>query len=457
MLSTPSSSAPPWSTSPSTPSALTSTLLNSIRAALCESTIAVRSVSMPLLLGSTRNSVSPSRSPAAPAVRAATINRSAVWPSTTKALAPLSLKPLPARTAAILVCSGRCLAPSSRASAASSEPSDIFGRYSDFCAALPPRDKAEAASTAVPRNGDGIKVRPISSITTPASTQPRPPPPKSSGTSRPENPISAKARHRSRENPVASFASRSRRRCDTGALSLMSPRALSRSIDCSSLRTSAIAAVPVQMWFGVVFGCHSGAARSVEPGISRFRVRVFDAPRNDVSLSPAASRPRQIENPFGHDAEHHLGSAALDRVGLGAQPGARACAAFRALALPFQRVDAARRHQDLVTALVQLGAVIFHRRGKCRMRLTGLGQIDRALGGAGQRRLVDLEAGDLSAQHRIFQTALLVDTNRIGGDLAERPADAALAHARNHRAFVLKQILRDIPATIDGADHVGFG
>jgi hypothetical protein len=26
---------------------------------------------------------------------------------------------------------------------------------------------------------------------------------------------------------------------------------------------------------------HSGAMRSIEPGISRFRVRIFDAPRND--------------------------------------------------------------------------------------------------------------------------------------------------------------------------------
>ena len=59
-----------------------------------------------------------------------------------------------------------------------------------------------AASTAVERNGDGIRVRPISSITTPASTQPSPLPPNSSGTSRPENPISAKAFHSSRENPV---------------------------------------------------------------------------------------------------------------------------------------------------------------------------------------------------------------------------------------------------------------
>src|ERR1700733_8816228 len=51
-------------------------------------------------------------------------------------------------------------------------------------------------------------------------------------------------------------------------------------------------------------------------------------------------------------------------------------------------------NQDLVAALVQLGAVIFHRRRKRRMRLSCLGEVDRALGGAGQRRLVDLEGRD---------------------------------------------------------------
>ena len=168
-----------------------------------------------------------------------------MWPSTTKALAPLSLKPLPERTACNLVCSGRCFAPSSIASAASSEPSEIFGRCAAFCASLPPRVSADAASTAVDRNGDGISVRPISSITTPASTQPSPLPPKFSGTSRPEKPISANAFQSSRENPVASLLSRKLRRCDTGALSLIRPRALSRSMDCSSVRTSAMERIPV--------------------------------------------------------------------------------------------------------------------------------------------------------------------------------------------------------------------
>ena len=44
----------------------------------------------------------------------------------------------------------------------------------------------------------------------------------------------------SREKPVVSLLSRRPRRCATGALSLMRPRALSRSMDCSSVRTSAM-------------------------------------------------------------------------------------------------------------------------------------------------------------------------------------------------------------------------
>ena len=63
---------------------------------------------------------------------------------------------------------------------------------------------------------------------------------------------------------------------------------------------------------------------------------------------------------------------------------------------------------------------------------------------------------DLAAQHRIFQAALRVGADGVGRDLAERPADAALAHARDHRALVLQQIFRDIPAAIDRADHMRF-
>ena len=47
-----------------------------------------------------------------------------------------------------------------------------------------------------------------------------------------------------------------------------------------------------------------------------------------------SSSPRQIEDAFGDDAEHHLAGAAFDRVGLGAQPGARAGAAFGSARFP---------------------------------------------------------------------------------------------------------------------------
>src|SRR5579871_2943426 len=381
-----------------------------MRAALWESTITVRSVATPFVLGSTRNSVSPSRSPAEPAVRAATIRRSATWPSTTNAFEPFSRKPLPDRAASSFVCSGRCFVPSSTASAASNSPAEIFGKCSDFCAALPPRESAEAASTAVERNGDGTRVRPISSITTPASTQPRPLPPKLSGTRSPQKPISAKVFQRSREKPVASLASRKCRKCDTGALSLMRPRALSRSIDCSSVRTRAMV------------------------------------------LSP-----RQVEDALCDNAEHHLGCAALDRVRLGAQPGARPGAAAGAFALPLQRVDAARRHQNLVAALVELGAVIFHRRRECRMTLACLRQIDHPLRGRRQCRLIDLEGRDLPAQDRILQPALLVLTDRIGSDLTDRTPNAALTHARDHRALMLQEVFCHVPTAIDLANDVRLG
>src|SRR3569832_1557620 len=98
------------------------------------------------------------------------------------------------------------------------------------------------------------------------------------------------------------------------------------------------------------------------PGLTRPSTSFFarrgadarDKPRHDGACS--CLRPRQIQDALGDDAEHHLGRAAFDRIGLGAQPGARASAFARALALPFQRVDAASRHQDLVAALVELGA-----------------------------------------------------------------------------------------------------
>src|SRR5262249_49105635 len=160
-------------------------------------------------------------------------------------------------------------------------------------------------------------------------------------------------------------------------------------------------------------------------------------PSDHPGMTAIALCAWQIENPLGDNAEHDFRRAAFDRVRFRAQPGARPRAALGALALPLQRINAAGGHQDLIAALVELGAIIFHRRGKRRMTLPGLGEIDRTLGGAGERSFVDFETGDLPAQTRILQTTLFVGADGIGGDPPDRPTDAALAHARNHRALVL--------------------
>ena len=88
------------------------------------------------------------------------------------------------------------------------------------------------------------------------------------------------------------------------------------------------------------------------------------------------------------------------------------------------------------------------------MALSRLGEIDRAFGGAGERRFVHLERGNLAAQDRIVELALRVAADRIRRDLAERAADAAVAEPGDHRALVLQQIFRDVPTAIDGADHM---
>src|SRR3546814_16909767 len=67
-----------------------------------------------------------------------------------------------------------------------------------------------------------------------------------------------------------------------------------------------------------------------------------------------------IEDALGDDVEHDLTRPAFDRIGLGAQPAARAGTALGLFAVPFERVAAAARHHEFVAALVQLGPDIFH-------------------------------------------------------------------------------------------------
>ena len=244
----------------------------------------VRSIATPAVFGSTRNRLSPF------SVRAATIRASATWPSSTKPLAPFSLNPLPDRSATVAIRDGACFGPSSTASETIASPAAIRGSQAACCSAEPPLSTV-ADSTPDPRKGEGVSVRPSASAITPASTAPRPEPPCSSGMMTPANPISPKARHRSRETPSASLESRSLRRCAIGACSLRKPSAASFSIVCSSVR---------------IRGMGSGS--------------------------------RQLKQVFGDDVQLNLAGPALDGIGLGPQPVARRLAAARPLAFPLQRV-----------------------------------------------------------------------------------------------------------------------
>src|SRR5215203_3330699 len=415
--------------SPSASASSTCTPSKVSRAALRLSTMMVRSRDSPCAVPSTRKSERPSRSPGSPEVRAATISASATWPSATKVLLPSSRNPLPDFSALNAVCAGSCLRPSSTASARIASPATMAGSQRRFCASEPPPVRAVAAMTAVERNGEAVSVRPISSQISAAPTLPKASPPYSSGTSTPVQPISAMLRHNSRLNPVSWRPSRKALSWETGAASARNPRAESRSIASSSVRTSMLGASPSPLVgeadsaAGRAGGgsSRSGASRSDKarcchqapcpepPGVP---CPAYPPPARacrPVSASPTrgegapqpqhihpSSAPRQLEDVLGDDAEHDLGGAALDRVALGAQPLAGERAAVRALALPLERIRAAGGHHELVAALHAL---------------------QREREGPG----VDLGPGDIGAQERIGQATVGIGADHLRRDLAERP------------------------------------
>src|SRR3546814_2587786 len=89
-----------------------------------------------------------------PSVFAATMLMSATCPWRTKLFLPSRRKPLPARVAVVAIRSGRCLAPSSIASATIVSPDAIEGSQRPAC--VPPAlASAATAPTLVDRKGDG--------------------------------------------------------------------------------------------------------------------------------------------------------------------------------------------------------------------------------------------------------------------------------------------------------------
>ena len=180
------------------------------------------STSRPAAPFSTANRVSPS------SLSAATRVTSADAPCTTNCLRPERLKPLPERSARISIASGRCFGPSSTASAATVSPERMPG-YQRSRKAVP--FSASTKATAVVRKGDGVRLRPISSSTIPASTWPSPSPPSASSIRMPVKPISANCFHRPWPKPSLHCLSRQWRSCFLIApSSAMKPRAVSRSI-----------------------------------------------------------------------------------------------------------------------------------------------------------------------------------------------------------------------------------
>ncbi len=187
------SGAQPVPTSPITASASTATPSKVIRAARLASASRSGAACSPSAPRSTANRVIPSSSPGSPPLRAATISRSAAWPCCTKLLAPVRRKPLPERSARSAVRAGRWCGPSSIASAATASPDRMRGSQLARCAALPCLS-AVTAPTAVERKGDGVRLRPTSSSTIPASTAPSPSPPSASSIRMPVKPISPNCR-----------------------------------------------------------------------------------------------------------------------------------------------------------------------------------------------------------------------------------------------------------------------
>jgi hypothetical protein len=85
------------------------------------------------------------------------------------------------------------------------------------------------------------------------------------------------------------------------------------------------------------------------------------------------------------------------------------------------------------------------------MRLPGFRQVDRALGGRRQRRLVDLERRDLSAQDRVFEAALPREgaaTCPSGRPTPRSPMPEIIARSCCSRYFATSQPRLTVPTTL---------
>ena len=250
------------------------TLSKVSRAAFELSASATFSTSRPPAPFSTANRVMPSVSPGEPAVRAATTIMSADAPWTTNCLAPLSTKPLPcALGLAARSLRGVALALVDRER---ERPLRRRGCRDTSARHAPcPRSRAHAA-TAVVRNGEGVRLRPISSST-------------SAGLDRAE------------AEPAVALGD-----ADAGQAELA--ELLPQAVPKPSLQ-------PVsRQWRSCLAMPPSSARKLAAVSCSIFWSSVSKRHRQ------APGRPQDV---LGDDVELDLARAALDRIALGAQPVAR--------------------------------------------------------------------------------------------------------------------------------------
>ena len=183
----------------------------------------------PSASGSTVNSETP------PGVRAATMTRSAVWPSSTYILTPSSRHdPLSAVAAMVMPGSSQRPFCSVKASVALVSPEAMPGRWACLAASSPQCIRVLAASTAEEKYGAHSSARPISSSTTTCSTLVKPWPPYSSGTVRAGRPICSDIWAQTSGSKPRSVSICSRT-ADSGDLSSRKLRTNSLSCSCSSV------------------------------------------------------------------------------------------------------------------------------------------------------------------------------------------------------------------------------
>ena len=125
----------------------------------------------------------------------------------------------------------------------------------------------------------------------------------------------------------------------------------------------------------------------------------------------------------------------------------------RTLALPFQRIGAARRHQQLMAALVQLGAVVFEHRRDGRIGLLGFEQGRRsAPARTGRPRSSTSKRAMSARRHVSARMPASLPSASAATCPSGRPAPSA--DAADHFALVRQQVLGDVPALVEFADEV---